>query len=68
MTTERISIEMTGVREYGEGDPVLLIVPDGRPMIRAFNEAGCCYTEVDLLDLIAWLRANWPEFLEEPKP
>ena len=50
--------EMTGVREYGEGDPVELHIDDvsGHLVVVAFNEAGHCATYVDLNDLIAWTR------------
>lgn len=50
-------VEMEGVREYAEGLPVELLrdKETGRPLIRAFNEAGHNCTEIDLLDLLAWL-------------
>ena len=59
---------MHGVREYGSGpagavdegfEVQLRRMPDsGRLVVRAYNEAGYSGTEIDLEDLIAWLRAN----------
>lgn len=68
---------MAGVREYAEGykslaggeemiDCVDLVrIANGRIVVRAFNEGGHNVTEVDLLDLLRWLRENRPEFLKE---
>ena len=66
-------IEMAGVREYAEGYEVKLVtstgyyngahIDGGRLAVRALNEAGHNCTEVDLLDLIAWVKANRPELL-----
>lgn len=36
----------------------------GREVIVAYNEGGFNCTEVDLLDLIDWLKANRPELLK----
>lgn len=72
MTT---AAQLQGVREYAEGYGVELVETNGyyqengeyrdagRLAVRAFNEAGHNFTEVDLLDLIAWLKANRPELL-----
>lgn len=72
MTT---TVPMRGVREYAEGYEVQLVETDGlyvsrgerrdagRLAVRAINEAGHNWTEVDLLDLIAWLKANRPELM-----
>jgi hypothetical protein len=48
---------MTGVREYGDGDPVELVRNQSvnRLVVRTHNECGCNVTEVDLLDLLDWL-------------
>ena len=67
---------MKGVREYGEGMPVRLAqtmglyVAKGAPrdgagriVIVAYNEGGYSCTEVDLLDVIAWVKQNRPELL-----
>ena len=51
-------ITMNGVREYGDGLPVELEWRNGRPVVVAFNEAGCCATYVDLLDLMEWYKYN----------
>jgi hypothetical protein len=70
--------EMTGVTEYGECLFVELArtmgalgdrddkprMGHGRYVIRAYNEAGYCWTEVDVLELVAWLRAHHPELLK----
>lgn len=68
-------IEMDGVREYGEGRPVKLDqteglndAPPGRWIVRAFNEAGHNCTEIDVLDLVQWLRKNRPDLLEAALP
>lgn len=52
--------EMEGVREDGEGFPVLLRrdSKSGRLLIRAFNECGNNYTDVDFGDLVDWLQSG----------
>ena len=58
---------MHGVREYNEEYDVSLKVgsySEGRLVICALNEATYNATEVDLLDLIEWLKENKPELLE----
>jgi hypothetical protein len=55
---------MFGVREYADGEGVKLDVNEhGRTVVVALNEGGYNRTEVDLLDLIDWLRANRPDLL-----
>lgn len=59
---------MAGVREYAEGYPVeLRVIPAGdgagRLALAARNEGGCNGTDVDLVDLIGWLRDNRPTLL-----
>jgi len=50
---------MNRVREYGEGSNVeLWRLANGRVAIRAYNECGSNYTEIDLIDLVQWLEAN----------
>ena len=45
---------LTGVREYSEGEAVELWFNDkGRIVVRAYNEGGCCATDVDLFDLLS---------------
>jgi len=50
--------EIESVREYIEGSTVQLVrrQPDRRLVIRAYNEGGNSYTDVDLFDLLDWLR------------
>ncbi len=59
------TIILTGVREYGEGDPVELAIDETscRLCIRASVDGGFNATAVDLLDLIAWLKTNRPDLL-----
>lgn len=67
MTDKPNETVMVGVREHAEGYDVTLIESHyklGRMTIQALNEAGHNGTEVDLLDLIAWLKANRPELLK----
>lgn len=54
---------MDGLRELTEGYPVELWRDEksGRLVVRAKNEGGCNITEIDLFDLINWLRAGPPE-------
>lgn len=50
---------MTGVREYGECDPVELWINEGgRLVIRSYNECGNNCTDVDLADLLNWLKSG----------
>lgn len=45
---------LAGVREYSEGEAVELWFNDkGRIVVRAYNEGGCCATDVDLFDLLS---------------
>ena len=72
---EIIKIEMEGVREYAEYMPVRLIKrhpcymehyeSEQRWVIDAVNEGGHNGTEVDLVDLLRWLKENRPELLED---
>jgi len=52
---------MVGVREYNEEMNVKLTYEKERPVILAYNEAGYNNTQVDLIDLLAWVRDNMPE-------
>lgn len=72
--------ELKDVREYAEFYPVFLgtlsrddaeyadkhkvKTEAGREVIVAYNEGGCDLTQVDLLDLIDWLKKNRPELLK----
>lgn len=59
------TIVMVGVREHGEGYPVELVMRDRRIVIRAYNEAHNNTTEVDLVDVLDWLRDNNPAYLTD---
>lgn len=67
---------MDGVTEYTEGYGVRLVETSGayvgigkeregagRLVIQALNEAGHNCTEVDLLQLLAWVKANRPDLM-----
>ncbi len=69
---------MLGVTEYAEGYEVRLVETKGyytsgkpepewpgrgRLAIKALNEAGHNWTEVDLLELLAWVKANRPDLM-----
>lgn len=56
--------KMHGAREYAEEFPVELDKHEGRYIVRAFNEGGCDLTEVDLFDLLEWIKKNKPELLK----
>ena len=48
---------LNGVRELTEGEPVeLWLSNEGRAVVRAWNECGNGYTEIDLLSLLGALR------------
>lgn len=50
---------LADVREINEGSPVeIWLGSSGRAVVRAYNECGNNYTEVDLLDLLDWSRGN----------
>lgn len=67
----------TGVHEYCEGYDVVLKrhVSDirwmrtrpghGRWVVRALNEAGYNSTEVDVVELLGWLKVNRPDLCVE---
>lgn len=58
---------LKGVKEYSEEGPVFLNTrKDGRLSILAFNEGGYNSTEVDVLQLIACLKSNFPELIDKP--
>jgi hypothetical protein len=60
-----VVLTMTGVREYSEGFPVELRRDgdSGRLVVRAINEGGHNVTHVDVLDLLNWFRARYPQLL-----
>jgi len=47
-----------------EIDPVEIINKDNRFFIRAYNEGGLNFTDVDLLDVIQWVLKNCPEIMQ----
>ena len=52
------------IREYSEKRSVAITKHDnGRWIIKAWNECGDNYTEVDLQDVIDWAKVNLPEML-----
>jgi hypothetical protein len=58
------------IREYGEGRPVEIVRRDGNPgkkrwVVRAANQGGFDCTEVDILDLLAYLKEERPGLLVE---
>ena len=60
--------QITSIREYAEEMPVRISVSaeSGRLVIEADNEAGHNGTEVDLVDVLDWVRANRPDLLHSP--
>ena len=60
-----------GVREYSEGEPVLIkkYEYDGegknRLVVVGINECGCNSTHVDLLDILVWVKKYRPDLLDE---
>lgn len=65
-------MKMEGVTEYCEEFPVELVETKrwdppsavGRLVVKAWNEGGGGSTEVDVLELVAWLKRNRPDLLE----
>lgn len=61
----------TGIREYCENMTVSIIEPntdhndENRYIIVALNEAGHNSTNVDLLDVIEWVKKIKPELLQD---
>ena len=70
-------IKMDGVTDYSEGMDVELAettgtysgIPGaprpgaGRLVVKAYNEGGFNQTEVDVLELVAWLKKHRPDLL-----
>lgn len=57
MDNQEVVAVMEGVREYVDREPVQLVrrPSNSRVVVRAFNEGGNSYTDVDLMDLMEWL-------------
>jgi hypothetical protein len=65
---QRYGTVMAGVLEYAEGYEVELVESEcglstGRLVLKAFNEGGHNFTEVDLLHVLEWVRQNRPGLL-----
>ena len=58
MTETKIAV-MVGVREHNESEPVeLWLNNEGRTVIRSYNECRNNCTDIDLADLLDWLRTG----------
>lgn len=58
MTEHKIAV-LDGVHEHTERYPVeLWINKSGRVVVRSYNECGNNYTDVDLSELMDWLRSG----------
>lgn len=56
---------LANVYELDEGWPLeLWMNGKGRVFVRAYTQSGCCYTHIDVLDLVKALRGS--EFEHEP--
>ena len=55
----------TKIREYTEEDPVTIgrLLGEGRWIVRATTNDGFACTEVDLKDILKWVKQNKPELL-----
>jgi hypothetical protein len=70
METLDVVAELAGVREYVGRMPVQLIrnQENGRLAIRAYNECGNNYTEIDLFDLLNYgLHPDFPPFMSRDR-
>jgi len=55
------------IREYCEQRAVSVTRDcrgNGRLVVKAFNESGFNSTEVDIIDLLKWIKENKPELLK----
>ena len=53
------------IREYGEGYSVEIGRRNSRDVIRASNEGGFNCTEVDLIDVLKYVKKEMPELLKD---
>ena len=60
-------IVLNEVHEYAECYPVKLSIANQRIVINATNQGGHDGTEVDLIDLISWIKEHFPALLSEDK-
>jgi len=58
-------VRETNIREYAEEEEVIVTEHGDRLVVKSYNEGGYNCTEVDLLDIIDWVKANMPELLKE---
>lgn len=59
MTEDGLKVATLPVHEVTEGEPIEIWVDRrGRVVVRARNECGNAYTDVDLFDLLEWARGN----------
>lgn len=56
-------MHLEDIREYAEGGAVEIGSRNGRPTVVAWNQDGFDGVEIDLLDLIEYLREHEPELL-----
>lgn len=66
------SVELTGVHEYVEGYPVTLKRTtreecSGRLVIEAINQGGFDSVQIDLLELLSWIKRHRPELVEHER-
>lgn len=61
MKAETEALVMAGVEEHTEELDVELATKKGRLVVRARNEGGFNFTEVDLEQLLKWVAENRPE-------
>jgi len=54
----------TDIREHSEKLPVNInLTNKNRLVVAALNEGGCNGTDVDLLDILSWVKSNMPELI-----
>lgn len=56
---------MEHVREYSEGLPVDILKHKDRPIIVAANEGGYNSVQIDLIDVITWIKLHRPELIND---
>ena len=61
----------TNIKEYSEGMDVEIVVSpihnDDRLVIRAYNEGGYNHTDIDLLDVLKFVKKTLPELSKKCK-
>ena len=56
-------VRETNIREYAEEEEVIVTEHGDRLVVKSYNEGGYHCTEVDLLDVIEWVKENMPYLL-----